>query len=172
MRYMRPGGIPEYIAYSTAPTATGPWTYRGIIMPQQGGSFTNHPGIVDYKGNSYFFYHNAALPGGGGFQRSVAVEKFTYNSDGTIPTINMTTEGAPQIENLNPYTRVEAETIAWSSGLKTEPKNEGGMNICKIDNDDYIKVKGVDFGDTGAGVFTANVLSSSKVELLSCVLTA
>ena len=55
------GGIPEYIAYSTAPTATGPWTYRGIIMPQQGGSFTNHPGIADYKGNSYFRYYRITL---------------------------------------------------------------------------------------------------------------
>ena len=83
----------EFIAYSTAPGPTGPWTYRGTIMPTQGSSFTNHAGVIDFKGGSYFFYHNGALPGGGGFTRSVAVEKFTYNADGTIPTINMTTTG-------------------------------------------------------------------------------
>ncbi|MEH1129031.1 hypothetical protein V6V89_31805 [Micromonospora sp. CPCC 206061] len=87
----------EFIAYSTAPGPTGPWTYRGTLMPRPGSSFTNHPGIVDFNGGSYFFYHSGALPGGGGYTRSVAVEKFTYNGNGTIPTINMTTTGAPQM---------------------------------------------------------------------------
>lgn len=151
----------EFIAYSTAPTATGPWTYRGTIMPRQGSSFTNHPGIVDFNGGSYFFYHNGALPGGGGFTRSVAVEKFTYNADGTIPTINMTTTGAPQIGTLNPYVRQEAETIAWETGVETEPSTEGGMNVAHVSNGDYIKVKGVAFG-AGATSFTARVASATS----------
>ena len=67
----------EFLAYSTAPGPTGPWTYRGTIMPAQGGSFTNHAGVIDFNGGSYFFYHNGALPGGGGFTRSVAVEVTT-----------------------------------------------------------------------------------------------
>lgn len=86
----------EFIAYSTAPGPTGPWTYRGTVMPTQGSSFTNHPGVVDFKGGSYFFYHNGALPGGGGYTRSVAVERFSYNADGTLPLITMTSSGAPR----------------------------------------------------------------------------
>ncbi|MEQ4724861.1 family 43 glycosylhydrolase [Nonomuraea sp. B19D2] len=151
----------EFIGYSTAPGPTGPWTYRGTVMPTQGSSFTNHPGVIDYKGGSYFFYHNGALPGGGGFTRSVAVEKFTYNADGTIPTINMTTTGAPQAGTLNPYVRQEAETIAWESGVETEPASEGGMNVGWIENGDYIKVKGVAFG-SGATSFTARVASATS----------
>ncbi|MER6790230.1 glycoside hydrolase family 43 protein [Streptomyces sp. NPDC000658] len=150
----------EFIAYSTAPGPTGPWTYRGTIMPTQGGSFTNHPGIVDFKGNSYFFYHNGALPGGGGFTRSVAVEKFSYNADGTIPTITMTNSGAPQAGPLDPYVRQEAETIAWESGIETEPSGAGGMDVGWIDNGDYIKVKGVGFG-AGASSFSARVASAN-----------
>ncbi|WP_155370719.1 family 43 glycosylhydrolase [Catellatospora vulcania] len=150
----------EFIAYSTSSGPTGPWTYRGTVMPTQGGSFTNHAGIVDFNGGSYFFYHNGALPGGGGFTRSVAVEKFTYHSDGTIPTINMTTGGAPQVGTLDPYVRQEAETIAWGSGIETEPAGEGGMNIGWIDNGDYVKVKGAAFG-TGAASFTARVASGA-----------
>ena len=58
----------------------GPWKYMGEIMPlQDTGSFTNHCGVIDYKGNSYFFYHTGKLPGGGGFGRSAAVEQFKYN---------------------------------------------------------------------------------------------
>ncbi|MEU8208986.1 glycoside hydrolase family 43 protein, partial [Micromonospora sp. NPDC049044] len=72
----------EFIAYSTASGPTGPWTYRGTIMPRQGASFTNHAGVVDFAGGSYFFYHNGALPGGSGYTRSVAVEKFSYNTNG------------------------------------------------------------------------------------------
>ncbi len=149
----------EFIAYSTAPGPTGPWTYRGTIMPTQGGSFTNHAGIIDFNGGSYFFYHNGALPGGGGFTRSVAVEKFTYNADGSIPQITMTTAGAPQNGMLDPYVRQEAETIAWSAGVETEPASEGGMNVGFLENGDYIKVKGAAFG-TGAGTFTARVASA------------
>jgi len=151
----------EFIAYSTAPSATGPWTYRGTIMPRQGGSFTNHAGIVDYSGGSYFFYHNGALPGGGGYTRSVAVEKFTYNADGTIPTITMTTAGPPQVGTLNPFVRQEAETIAWANGVETEPSSEGGMNVGFIENGDNIKVKGVGFGG-GASSFTARVASGTS----------
>ncbi|MBP2703080.1 family 43 glycosylhydrolase [Microbispora sp. RL4-1S] len=157
----------EFIAYSTAPGPTGPWTYRGTIMPTQGSSFTNHPGVIDFNGGSYFFYHNGALPGGGGYTRSVAVEKFAYNADGTIPTINMTTTGAPQIGTLNPYVRQEAETIAWESGVETEPVTGGGMNVGFIENGDYVKVKGVGFG-SGASSFNARVASASsggKIEL-------
>ncbi|MFI6229510.1 glycoside hydrolase family 43 protein [Micromonospora echinospora] len=151
----------EFIAYSTAPGPTGPWTYRGTIMPRQGSSFTNHAGVVDFNGGSYFFYHNGALPGGGGFTRSVALERFTYNSNGTFPTINMTTVGAPQVGTLNPYVRQEAETIAWGSGIETEPSREGGMNVGWIENGDHIKVKGVAFG-TGAASFSARVASATN----------
>ena len=155
------GPISEHISYSTSSSPTGPWTFRSIVMPTQGGAFTNHPGVCDYKGNSYFFYHNAALPGGGGFTRSVCVEQFKYNEDGTIPTVNMTKAGAPQIGNLNPYDTIQAETICWESGVETEKCNEGGMNVCDIENGDYIKVKGVDFGK-GAISFEARVASGTK----------
>ena len=57
------------------PHRDGPWTYGGVVMKTQGGSFTNHPGVIDYKGKTYLFYHDGSLPGGGGFSRSVCVEE-------------------------------------------------------------------------------------------------
>ncbi|WP_437585241.1 glycoside hydrolase family 43 protein [Sorangium sp. So ce1000] len=155
------GPISEYIAYSTSSSPTGPWTYRGVIMPTEGSSFTNHSGVIDFKGSSYFFYHNGALPGGGGYHRSVAVERFTFNADGTFPTIKMSKEGPPGVGNLNPYVMTEAETIAWESGVETEKCSEGGMNVGSIENGDYIKVRGVDFG-TGAVSFDARVASATS----------
>ena len=85
------GGVPEHISYSMSDSPTGPWKYMGKIMPlQDTNSFTNHCGVVDFKGKSYFAYHTGWLPGGGGFTRSVCIEEFKYNEDGTIPTIMAT----------------------------------------------------------------------------------
>ncbi|HYQ01894.1 MAG TPA: glycoside hydrolase family 43 protein [Polyangiaceae bacterium] len=155
---------PEKISFTTSSGPLGPWKYGGDIMAKEtgsGGSFTNHPGVIDYKGHSYFFYHNAALPGGGGYKRSVCVEEFKYNTDGSIPTIAMSTAGPKAVENLNPFQRVEAETIAFSAGLKTEVCGEGGMDVTSINNGDYIKVKNVDFG-SGATSFDARVASANS----------
>ncbi|MBE6851138.1 MAG: carbohydrate-binding protein [Ruminococcus sp.] len=163
-------GIPENICYSTSPNPTGPWTFRGEIMSSGatgGGSFTNHPGIVDYRGKSYFAYHNGSLPGGGGFTRSVCIEEFSYNADGTIPKLSNNKNGPAQIEAVDPYIRNEAEKICWESGVETEKCSEGGVNVANIENGDYIKVKGVDFGE-GASSFTASVASAEsggKIEI-------
>jgi arabinoxylan arabinofuranohydrolase len=155
-------GIPEKIAYSTAPTATGPWKYQGIIMDRAPHlAFTNHPGIIDFKGKSWFFYHSHELSGGKGFQRSVCVDPFEYNPDGSIPLLIPTKEGVRQsVANLNPFVRVEAETIAWSEGLKTARDDKTGMYVTRINNGDYIKVRSVDFS-RGARSFKASVASAS-----------
>jgi len=161
----------ENIRYSTSNSPTGPWAYKGVIMNTEGvnwvkpcTSWTNHEGIIDYKGSSYFVYHNAGLPNSGtkGFTRSVCIEKFTFNADGTIPLIHMTLAGPPQIGNLNPYDTTQAETICWAWDVKTEKCSEGGMDVTKIENGDYIKVKGVDFGEGGAKQFTARMASGSS----------
>jgi arabinoxylan arabinofuranohydrolase len=160
-----PSTASESIHYSTSPGPTGPWTYKSMIMPVQqgqGASMTIHPGVCDFGGSSYFFYHNGALPGGGSYRRSVCIEKFSYNTDGTIPKINATTGGvASGIGNLNPYDTTQAETICWGSGIKTEPCSEGGIDVDSIHNADYIKVKGVDFG-AGALSFDARVASATS----------
>jgi hypothetical protein len=62
------------------------------------GSGTTHPGIVDYKGKSYFFYHNGALPDGGNFRRSICVDEMHYNPDGTIKPIVQTTKGVAPVK--------------------------------------------------------------------------
>ncbi|MFA5328070.1 MAG: glycoside hydrolase family 43 protein [Prolixibacteraceae bacterium] len=164
------GGVPEHLAYSTSKSVTGPWRYGDTIMHviQKGGAFTNHPGVIDFKGKTYLFYHNGALPGGGGFKRSVCIEPLVFNADGSIPLINPTKDGvAESASDLNPFARVEAETIAWSEGLKTEADSKTGVYVTKIDNGDYIKVRSVDF-KKGANQFEASVASASadgKIEI-------
>jgi arabinoxylan arabinofuranohydrolase len=158
----------EKISYATSDSPTGPWTTRGDIMGT-GTTFTNHPGVIDYKGHSYFFYHNSSLPGGGDFKRSVCVEEFTYGSDGKIPSIKGTTDGPAPVATLDPFAQVEAETIAFSSGLKTETCTDtgGGLDVKSISNGDYIKVKNVDFqgGVTSFDARVSGAASDAKIEL-------
>ncbi len=154
------GGVPEHIAYSMSKKPTGPWKYMGQIMPlQNSGSFTNHCGVVDYKGHSYFFYHTGKLPGGSGFTRSIAVEEFKYNKDGTFPIINMTDEGVKPVGTLNPYQRNEAVTIAWSQGVKAD-SNDKTVYASDIKNGSFIKVRVVNFGDRKANEFKVSAASA------------
>jgi len=158
------GGVPEHLAYSTSKGPTGPWIYQDTIMPVigKGGAFTNHPGVIDYKGKSYLFYHNGDLPGGGGFDRSVCVAEFKYNKEGTIPRIIHSAEGITKsVGNLNPFVRNEAETMAWESGIKTARNEEVGLYVTDIDNGDYIKVRSANF-NKAAKSFEANVASISQ----------
>ena len=150
----------ESISYCTGPSVTGPWTHQGTI---HGGSncFTTHGGIIDYKDHSYSFYHMSGIPGGSSFNRSAACEEFTYNPDGTIPMLKSTKTGPDQIEPLNPFERVEAETICWCEGVKTEKDSNNSVNIGSIKKGSYIKVAGVDFGE-GADTFTACVASAES----------
>ena len=157
------GGVPEHISYSTAPSPQGPWTYAGQIMPLcPTNSFTNHCGVADYKGHSYFFYHTGKLPGGGGFGRSVAVEEFQYNADGSFPTIMPTDEGVRPVGTFSPYRRVEAETMAFSRGVKTEQNDQVGVYVSDIHNGDYIKLQNVQFEGDNARLFTARVASGLR----------
>ena len=153
------GGVPEHIAYSMSKKPLGPWKYVGEIMPLENtGSFTNHCGVVDFKGKSYFIYHTGKL--GGGFGRSVAVEEFKFNDDGTFPIIHHTREGVKPVGTLDPYQRTEAETIADSKGVKSEWNDETGVYISEINTGDFIKVREVDFGAAGPRQFTAAVASA------------
>ena len=152
--------FPENIGYSTSKNIVGPWKQQGTLMATQKGSNTNHAGIIDYKSKSYFFYHNDALPGGHSYDRSVAVEEFKYNPDGTIPKLNMSDAGIVKgVGTLNPYQRTEAETIAFSKGIKAVENKERGVIITSIHNGDYIKVRDVDFGKTSPSSFKASASS-------------
>ncbi len=151
------GPIPEHLGYSISKSPVGPWKYAGTLMPTEGGSFTNHPGIVDYKGSTYLFYHNGALPGGGGFTRSVCVQKAEFNKDGTLVPMKMTAGIEKGLETLNPYRKTEAETMAFSEGMKASQNKEVGVFVNAMKDGAYIKVKDVDFRKEGASKFTARL---------------
>ncbi len=131
------GGVPEHMAYSTAPTVHGPWTYRGRIMDEAENSFTIHGGNITFKGRDFMFYHN---------------------EDGSIPFIPFTKEGVvTPIKNLDPYKRVEAETMAEARGLKNDRLAGRDHYVTDIHDGDWMRVRSVDFKDCGQKLVTVVV---------------
>lgn len=173
------GGIPESIDYSWSDSPTGPWTYKGVIMPsnEPGAAFTVHSGIVDFKGRSFFFYHNQKNVRGGGYSRSTAIEEFTWNADGTIPTIRATNNGVVKpIKNLDPFVRVEAETKAWVGGMTVNTAGGytiiehvgaeyGNVFLTKMNSGFYTKVRSVDMGDGADRIIVCTRGNGGKLEL-------
>lgn len=168
---------PEGIGYAMSTSPTGPWSFKGYVMPPDGRSSGNHPGIVDYKGKSYIFGFNytlnRALTDKHRERRSVCVAQFSYAPDGTILPLPWWDEGegVAQTGSFDPFRRNEAEAMSWTSGspesatwtlgVKTEPCAEGGMNLRRLRDGGYVKVSGVDFG-RGAARFEARVACGGK----------
>lgn len=157
---------PEGIGYAMSDSPTGPWTSKGYIMRPTERSRGNHPGVIDYKGRSYVFGLNYEIMHLETMEhherRSVSAAEITYNSDGTIQEVPYWLDQQPleQLEYLNPYRRVEAETMNWGYGLKTEKHADGqGIVVTNIDNGEYIRLRGVDFGKKGARRFIASIAS-------------
>ncbi|WP_239163326.1 AbfB domain-containing protein [Paractinoplanes rishiriensis] len=102
-------GWPGQIAYATASSPLGPFTYRGILLDYTNNN-TNHHSIAEYNGRWYIAYHRNALPGSNNFRRSLAMDYLNYNSDGTIARVTQTSVGVgtPTI----PVNRVQSYNFA------------------------------------------------------------
>ena len=162
---------PEGIGYAMSSSPTGAWEYKGMIMDASEKSRGNHPGIIEYKGKSYLFGHSYDLlkhiTSKFYERRSVDMDEMIYNPDGTIQNRRYwSVEGPDQVGTLNPFQRVEAETMAWSEGVKThfETEWEGDFDwargekiadrlfVTSINHGDYIMVQGVNFEEGAKSV--------------------
>ena len=87
----------ERISYATSPSIKGPWTWRGEITGAAANSFTIHPGITEFRGEWYLFYHVGTLTVGdqtGAIgRRAVAVERMRFGKDGLIMPVEQTSQG-------------------------------------------------------------------------------
>ena len=87
-------GWREEMAYATTDDLiNGKWVYGDIIMEPTATSNTNHMAVIDFKGKTYFIYHNGSLDGGSGYRRVACVEEITFEDDGTVSYIDETAAG-------------------------------------------------------------------------------
>lgn len=115
------------IAYGTATSPLGPWTYRGVMLAPV-SSTTSHPGIIEFKGKWYIAYHTADAKGGGHFRRSVAIDEVKWDDSVQPPAMKKTqptparpTKLPPQ-RNIAPAARASASnepipTQYWIAAL-------------------------------------------------------
>lgn len=92
-----PGVQEEQMAYSTATSITGSWTYQGFVSTSANHGFTIHPSVIEFKGQWYYIYHDGSYnmngEPGGQCRRQVCAEYLHFNADGAIQFVPLTQEG-------------------------------------------------------------------------------
>src|SRR5690625_5985805 len=121
-----------------------PEHYEGVAFETPNSFFNdaggnNHSDMIEYKGNYYFLYHARTLgkawkEGTGtshqvwGNLRNTHVEEMFFEEDGSIAPIEGTYAGPEQVENFDPYGKIEAQTFAWQKGTYFEDRKSTRMN--------------------------------------------
>lgn len=154
----------------------GPFTFKERILKNPGYYYglggNNHHAIFKFKDKWYITYHSRMLEKEIGVlhgYRSTSIEEFTMGEDGTIGNIKMTRNARQQVGTLNPYEKINGATFAVMAGVDTAPADEvsekygcGNLLLTAINDGDFIKLQGVDFGDKGAKKLTATVRTNGK----------
>lgn len=158
------------IVYMTSKNPLGPFELQKPILKNPGVFFgaygTNHHCMFEHEGQLYMAYHSQMLEKKmnvtGGY-RSTNIDYVTVEADGSINNIMASEFGVKQLKGLNPFERVEAETMGTMAGISTTLIEETGKNsgtgnmaVTDINTGDWIALYGVDFGDKGANTFTVN----------------
>lgn len=87
-------GWRERMAYATTDDLLeGKWKFGKVLMMPTATSNTNHMAVFDFKGKTYFVYHNGSLPGGNGYRRTACITELHFHEDGSIEEIPETAAG-------------------------------------------------------------------------------
>lgn len=106
---------PSCLGYSVSKSVFGPYTYKGVIIDNDHcdpGNWNNHGNIVQFKGDWYIFYHRST---DSSFSlRKTCIERIHFNLDGSIPEVQMTSNGV--LPFLNPFLNIFPESICMIFG--------------------------------------------------------
>ena len=97
------------------------WDYKGSFFDPTGCD-TSHGSVVEFRNKYYFVYHTQDLSGHG-TQRSVCIEEFEFNPDGSIKPFAKSLDGVKQ--NGPDYTRPQG-TVYNISGKYILDNVDGG----------------------------------------------
>lgn len=159
------------IEYMVGNSPMGPFTYAGEVMKNPGSYFgsvgNNHHSIFEFKGKLYMAYHARAVESATirkslGY-RSTQIDQLSV-SNGKINLLTPTMKGVSQVGYMNPYSRVQAETMYNQGGINVT--GSGDTAVSDIQNGDWTCVRGVNFAN-GLSKITARVKSwqNGKIEV-------
>jgi len=119
-------GWREQMAYAVADTDDlmyANFEFKGILTEPTATSNTNHMAVFDFKGKTYWVYHNGARKGGSGFRRCANITELKFDEDGTIPYLPETAAGINGItsEILGESGYVNHANFSNSSGDSAYP---------------------------------------------------
>ncbi len=128
------------IAYGTASSPLGPWTWRGTVL-RPVSSTTSHAGAVAFKGKWYLTYHTADSMGGGHFRRSVAIDPLEWDDSLTpaairpvVPTRRAQPPAAPT-RNIAPAAQAAASNTPIPLQYWIEALNDGIVKAAPLPPD-------------------------------------
>lgn len=87
-------GKPTALGYAVGKSPLGPFTYRGILIDNDGcdpSSWNNHGSLECFHGQWYVFYHRSSR--NTKVFRRLCIEPITVNEDGSIDEVKMTSQG-------------------------------------------------------------------------------
>ena len=158
-----------FIDYMVSDNPMTGFQYVGTLLPNpaNNNNDNNHASIVEYADSWYIFYHNRVLAnrdGFSGFQRSITLDHLTFDANGNMNPVSMTKGPVAQLESLDAFGRLEAESMADQRGVEVEFARDGaspvGVNVTELQDQDWIGYSQVDFG-AGASTFRARVASDA-----------
>jgi len=136
---------PTCIGYATAKSPLGPFKYGGVIVDNNNcdpSNWNNHGSVAEYKGQWYVFYHRATH--NSRMMRKACVEPITFNADGSIDEVEMTSQGAGS--PLNAFEWIDAARACLLFGnVRIELDQPGNEILTGIQNDDGVAFKYLDF---------------------------
>lgn len=157
------------IEYMVSDNPMGPFTYKGEAFQNIGVFFgtagNNHHTILNFKNNYYLFYHSQVLNDAMGLNsgyRSAHVDKMTLNADGTFSKVKGTKTGVEQLDYLDPFSTVEAETFSHEGGIKV---TGNGNTTVNADKGDWFRVNGVDCKNAQSITVKASSASGSIIKV-------
>ncbi len=155
------GDAPTCLGYATSKSPFGPYKYGGVIIDNNycnPGNWNNHGSIAEYRGKWYVFYHRSTH--GCNTMRKACMEPISFNPDGSISEVEMTSQGAG--EPLNPLTTIQAEWACLLSGnLRISQFADEEEELGMINNGDKFCYKYIDFGKSTKSL-TIKYLSTGK----------
>lgn len=86
---------PTCLGYAMATSPMGPYTYKGVIIDNyhcDPETWNNHGSVVEFNGKWYVLYHRSTH--GTRSMRKACIEPISFNEDGTIDEVEMSTQGA------------------------------------------------------------------------------
>ena len=154
--HMGRANMPTCIGYSTSKSPMGPFKYGGVIIDNSHcdpANWNNHGSIVEFKGQWYVFYHRATH--NSQMMRKACVEPITFNPDGSINEVEMTTQGAGK--PLEATSKVEAEQACLLFGnTRIQDWQPDQEELSGIRNEDHVAYKYINF-EAGVDSFQIRV---------------